>query len=62
MMMGVNTLAVFLASTIGGRIGGLYEVLPPSTFWLIHAAISAAGAVIFLLLRPVVRRVLMAAG
>jgi len=59
-MMGVNTLAVFLASTIGGRIGGFYEVMTPAAFWLLHAAITAAGALIFLLLRPVVARILAA--
>jgi POT family proton-dependent oligopeptide transporter len=56
MMMGVNTLAVFLASTIGGRIGGLYETMTPTSFWLLHAGITLAGAVIFVALRPVVRR------
>ncbi len=56
MMMGVNTLAVFLASTIGGRIGGLYETMTPTAFWLLHAGITTVGAVIFVALRPVVAR------
>lgn len=56
MMMGVNTLAVFLASTIGGRVGGLYETMTPTAFWLLHAGITTVGAVIFVALRPVVAR------
>lgn len=58
MMMGVNTLSVFLASTIGGRIGGLYETISPASFWMIHAGITMVGALAFLLLRPAVRRML----
>jgi POT family proton-dependent oligopeptide transporter len=56
MLMGVNSLAVFLASTIGGRIGALYEVLSPAEFWLLHAGITLVGAAIFFGLRPVVAR------
>lgn len=47
-MIGVNSAAVFFASTISGRLGGLYETLSPSAFWLLHGAIvGAAGLAIF---------------
>lgn len=62
MMMGVNTLAVFLASTIGGRIGGFYEVMTPAAFWLLHGGITAAGAVLFLLFRPTLRGIMARSG
>ena len=61
MMIGVNSLAVFVGSTISGRIGGLYEVWSPGRFWLLHAGIIAGGALLLLMLRPAVRRMLAAA-
>ncbi|THD61189.1 peptide MFS transporter [Phenylobacterium sp.] len=47
-LVGVNMLATFFGSLICGRIGGLYESLTPFRFWSLHAAIVAAGGVIFL--------------
>jgi POT family proton-dependent oligopeptide transporter len=49
-LMGINAFAVSLGSMISGRIGGLYETLPASTFWALHAAIVGAGGLIFLAL------------
>ncbi|WP_310498179.1 peptide MFS transporter [Sandarakinorhabdus sp.] len=60
MMIGVNSMAVFVGSTISGRIGGLYEVWTPGRFWLLHAGIIAGGALLLLALRPAVRRMLAA--
>lgn len=52
-MIGVNSLAVFFASTISGRIGGLYEAWSPSAFWLLHSAIvGGAGVALLLVARP----------
>ncbi|OYU15793.1 MAG: MFS transporter [Alphaproteobacteria bacterium PA4] len=56
MMIGVNSCAVFVGSTISGRIGGLYEVWDASRFWLLHAGIISGGALLLLLVRPAVRR------
>ncbi len=60
MMIGLNTMSVFVGSTISGRLGALYESLSPARFWLIHAGIVGGGALLFLALRPAVR--LMLAG
>jgi len=60
MMMGVATLAIFLGSTISGRIGGFYEVMTPAAFWMLHAAITAAGALLFVAAAPALRRRLLA--
>ncbi len=50
-LVGISYLATFAASVISGRIGGLYETLSPTIFWLIHAAIvGGAGIGIMLLL------------
>jgi len=59
MMIGVYYLSTFLGSTISGRLGGLYERISPSRFWLLHAAIAVAGGVLILLLAPRLRRNLM---
>lgn len=53
-MIGVNSLAVFAASIVSGRLGGLYETLSPSAFWMVHSAIvAAAGLVLLALARPI---------
>lgn len=57
-MLGVNLLSTFFGSTISGRLGGLYETLTASQFWLLHAAIVGTGGVAILALRPVLRRLL----
>jgi POT family proton-dependent oligopeptide transporter len=48
-LIGINTLSVFAASVISGRIGGLYETLSPTAFWLVHAAIVGAGGLVMLM-------------
>ena len=54
---GISALSVTAGSLISGRLGGLYEKLPASEFWLIHAAIvGAAGAVFLLIAGPLGRR------
>jgi POT family proton-dependent oligopeptide transporter len=47
LMIGAASLAVTLGSIVSGRLGGLYERLDPSQFWLIHAAVVGAGGLIF---------------
>ncbi len=49
-MIGVNTLGTFAGSVISGRLGGLYEILSPPQFWLLHAAIvGGAGLGLFII-------------
>jgi POT family proton-dependent oligopeptide transporter len=47
-MLGVNYLNAFFGSVISGRIGGLYEQISPTLFWLLHAAIVAGGGLCLL--------------
>lgn len=55
-MIGVNTLAVFAASLISGRIGGFYEVWSPASFWWVHTAIvGSAGAIMLAAAGPLHR-------
>ncbi|HEX4710505.1 peptide MFS transporter [Phenylobacterium sp.] len=47
-MMGVFLLSVFLGSVVSGRLGGLYEHVSPSGFWMLHAGLVGLGGVILL--------------
>ncbi len=60
-MMGVYYLAIFLGSTISGRLGGLYEVMSPAMFWTLHAAIVAGGGVAMLAFGRFMRRTIASA-
>lgn len=55
MMVSVYYLSIFGGSILSGRLGGLYERLPPTRFWLIHAAIVAAGGLVIWLCAPRLR-------
>lgn len=55
-LIGVNTLAVFAASIISGRMGGLYERMAAPNFWLLHAFIAAAAGLVMLAAARVFRR------
>jgi len=50
MMVGGFYLAIFLGSTISGKLGGYYESLSHSNFWLMHGVIALLGFVVFILL------------
>lgn len=52
-LLGINGLAIFVASIGSGRFGGLYASMTPTRFWLIHAAIvGSSGAILLALARP----------
>ncbi len=55
-MTGVNFSAIFVASLISGRLGGLYEGLSPPAFWTLHAAIVGAGGLYALVFGAPLRR------
>jgi POT family proton-dependent oligopeptide transporter len=55
-MMGIFYLATFVTNVTVGWLGRFYETLSHAQFWLLHAAISAAGLVFLLLLgKPLTR-------
>ena len=60
-LMGAAYLSLFASNTIIGRLGGLYETLTPTAFWLLHAAIAAAGAVLAMTVGRPLKRILDAA-
>ena len=56
MFIGVFFTTSFVASNLVGWIGGLYQSMTPSAFWLLQAIIGAAGATLVLLFgRPLGR-------
>jgi POT family proton-dependent oligopeptide transporter len=59
LMIGIYYLAIFGGSIASGRLGVLYERITPQSFWLLHAAIAAAGGALLLLFAPVLRRELL---
>jgi POT family proton-dependent oligopeptide transporter len=61
-MMGVAYVTLFVASNIMGRLGGLYETLPPAMFWGLHAAVAAAGGVAVLVFGGAITRALRTDG
>ncbi|HEV8329921.1 MAG TPA: peptide MFS transporter [Steroidobacteraceae bacterium] len=61
MMVGAYYLALFAGGIVSGWLGRFFEVVSPATFWLLHAAIVGAGAVLILLLRrPLLREMKLA--
>lgn len=51
MMVGAYYLSLFAGGIFSGWLGRFFEVLSPSAFWLLHAAIVASGAALILVLR-----------
>ena len=56
MMVGSYYLAIFAGGIASGWLGRFYETVSPSVFWLIHAAVVGAGAVLlFVFKAPLLR-------
>lgn len=55
-MMAAVYLVTFCTSILAGWIARFYEVMPPVHFWLMHAAIALAGAILLALLGRPLRR------
>jgi POT family proton-dependent oligopeptide transporter len=59
-VIGLYYLAFFLANAVVGWVGGLYESLPTTTFWLIHVASAAVGLVAFTLFKLILGKRMVA--
>jgi POT family proton-dependent oligopeptide transporter len=55
-LIGINTLSLFVAQIITGRMGGFYETVSPAVFWGVNAAIVGTAGLIMLLAAPAARR------
>ncbi len=54
LMMAVLSLYDAASQFIVGALGGLYDRLTTTDFWLVHAGVAAAGIVATLVLRPLI--------
>jgi POT family proton-dependent oligopeptide transporter len=55
-LMGASFLSLFVGSVIMGWVGSFYDQMSPSAFWMVDAAIGFGGALLVLLLGPMLRR------
>jgi len=53
-IIGLYYLAFFGANSLVGWVGGFYETMPTTTFWLLHAGFAAGAGVCFLLFKYVI--------
>ncbi|WCL53393.1 peptide MFS transporter [Gimibacter soli] len=58
MMISAYYLSLFVGGFMSGWLGRFYEPLSPAGFWLLHAAVAGAGALIVLLGYGAFRRML----
>lgn len=56
LMMASVYLTAFFSSVTEGYLGTFYGKMPAENFWLIHAAIAVAGALMFLTFGPALKR------
>jgi len=53
-IIGLYYLAFFFANSIVGWVGGFYQTMPTTTFWLLHAGFAAGSGLCFVLFKFVV--------
>jgi proton-dependent oligopeptide transporter, POT family len=58
MMTGAYYVLFFVANMLVGWIGGFLDRMPGTEFWLLHAAVVFGAALVLLLARGVLQRVL----
>jgi len=53
-IIGLYYLAFFAANSLVGWVGGFYETMPTTTFWLLHAAFALGSGLCFVLFKFIV--------
>ncbi len=53
-VIGLYYLAFFAANSLVGYVGGFYETMPTTNFWLLHAAFAAGSGICFVLFKFVI--------
>jgi len=53
-MIGLYYLAFFTANSLVGWVGGFYQTMPTTTFWLLHVGFAAGSGICFVLFKFVV--------
>ncbi len=52
-VVGMYSMSFFLANALVGWIGGKFQTMPTTTFWLLHAALAAGAGLVFVLMKAV---------
>jgi POT family proton-dependent oligopeptide transporter len=60
-VVGLYSMAFFVANALTGWVGGFLDTMPVSQFWLLHAALAGTAGLAFLALKLVLARRLGAA-
>jgi POT family proton-dependent oligopeptide transporter len=55
-VIGLYYLAFFLGNSFVGWIGGFYETMPTTSFWLLHAALAGGAGACFVLFKLVMNK------
>ncbi len=50
-VIGLFSMTFFLANATVGWVGGLFETMPATTFWLLHAALAGGAGLVFVVLK-----------
>jgi proton-dependent oligopeptide transporter, POT family len=50
-VIGIYYLAFFTANALVGYVGGWFELMPTTSFWLLHAGFAAAAGAVFVLFK-----------
>jgi len=58
-MMGIAFMSLFTSNVLIGWIGGFYEKMSPTAFWVLHATIGAAGGILVMLFSRRLSRILL---
>ncbi len=57
-VVGIYYLQYFLGNLFVGYVGGLYDKMSAVNFWLLHAALIAGAAVVLIIVRYFVGKIL----
>ena len=57
-LMGASFMSLFVGSVIMGWVGSFYDQMSPAAFWMVDAGIGFAGALLVLLLGPMLKSAL----
>ena len=60
-VVGMYSMAFFLANALVGWIGGWFTTMPTTTFWLMHAGFAGAAGLVFVVLKFALAKRLRAA-
>ena len=61
-VIGLYYLAFFVGNSLVGWVGGWLELMPVTSFWLVHAGFAASAGVVFVLFKLFAGRVLAQGG